>query len=273
MTRYIGESSAETVLFRGIAMLASMLLLGVLVGCGGGASSAPVAPGSSASAPQPGTTPTPAPSAASDTYMATLFLAFGNNPAPQGTVAVDATANDGRGTVQVSGASPSSSYELRFCMQGAPSPTSNCFHVADYGTDANGTATVNFQVSQKGSFTGAFFVFKDAAAQYSSGVNTFASGTSFHAVLLPVSSSTSGGGSASASGQAAHVTLNGALPNHNYQAMLCGLSSGCQTGTALATDAQGNGAADMQLPTLAFAGFFLIKDSAGDQYIAAFRVQ
>ncbi len=105
----------------------------LIAGCGGSSSSqnsptsntTPTAP--TPNTPTPSTpSPTPAPTATSPgAYMATMFLlAEGSSAPPRGTVNVNAQADNGSGTLQISGGQPSASYELQFCSGGQPPSTS-----------------------------------------------------------------------------------------------------------------------------------------------------
>ena len=274
-------------------------------GCGSAGNSTasstnPVPTASTSNPPSSPSSPPTNPAPAVDNYHATVVAVWARdqaspdpyNASAYGTIAVDTNANDGRGTLQITGGAATSNYELRFCFRGASSPTANCFTVVTFTTDASGSANVNFQIaagaSQNGQFTGAFYIFKDNIATFAGGVDTLASGESFRAVLLPSPpSSFTGSGTVSVSGTTAHITITGGPANQNFQAIACGLSAGCAHDVFFQTDAQGNGAADMQFQSGAvggalnatFIGDFIVEENnsgvvyAGGAYDSAFRVQ
>lgn len=225
----------------------------------------------------------------SDNYMATVFAvrsdgSTGSNSSPTppalGAVVVDATANDGKGTLQIGGGVANSSYALYFCGAGAPSATGDCFQITSYATDASGSANLSFQIpasaagtlgSSGGRFSGAFFVFKDGVPQFGGGENTSVSGASFRASMLPVAD-TNGSGTVLVTGQTAHFTVTGAKPNASFQTIECAVGGGCDAITLLTTDDKGNGTVDLTLPVHAVVSYFRLQ-GAGTGYQSAFRVQ
>jgi hypothetical protein len=204
-----------------------------------------------------------------------------SNLAPQGTITVDATANDGRGRLQIGGGEPNSLYDLRFCPNAFPAPP-NCSDVTSYTTDGNGAATVNFQMTQPGPLSGIFVVFKNGTAVYGAGPDTLDSGVSFQAALLPTPEhSRPGSGRVTVTGTNFHLVLTGGIPNHGFQVFICFIfpDSSCDTAAILQTDAQGNGTVDWQEinASTGSAQFvwpvaFALFDNGPFPYATAFRV-
>jgi len=259
----------------------------ILAGCGGSSSQSPT---TNNTTPTPTTTPTAStpntptpPPSSGGSYLATMFLvADGSSAPPRGTVVMNAQADNGSGTLQISGGQPSTSYELHFCP-GSQTTGGNCISIVTFSTDANGSANVSFQIppgaSASGQFVGTFFVFKDGNPIYTSGANAQATGVSFRAALLPgLPENPSGGGSISVSGQTLHVVLNGVPPNLNYEVLPCswtamGLRCNSFGTVTVSADAQGNGTRDFNLGVDTFVGFIEVKNQFNQRYESGFRAQ
>jgi hypothetical protein len=207
-----------------------------------------------------------------------------SNLSPQGTITVDTAANDGRGTLQIGGGAPNSPYDLRFCANGDFSfttPPPNCSEVANYTTDGNGAATVHFQMTPPGAFSGVFVIFKNGTAVYGAGPDTLNSGVSFQAALLPTKerSDNSGSGRLTVTGITFHLVLTGGIPTHGFQVFSCTSfpDSGCASVATLQTDPQGNGTTDWQVGGLnlfAWPVAYALFDNEGIfPYVTAFRVR
>jgi len=223
--------------------------------------------------------------------MATMFAANSDGTAgasapPLGTVTVDDSANDGRGTLKITGSQANTSYEFRFCSGSDTQPvTTSCTSIVSYSTDASGSANVMFQVppgpsSSSGYHVGSFYVFNNGNAVYVGGANAQTAGTSFRAAVLPQCcvNLPPGGGSVSASGQSIHVALTGVPASMSYEVLLCaptpaGIRCNSFGTNTVDVDAQGNGAKDFSLSNQTFIGFVLIKNHLGQDYETGFRVQ
>jgi hypothetical protein len=248
---------------RVLIAIGSFFLLILLVACG--SNSKPATTTFGTPSPTPGS-PTPVPTAASDHYFATFFVAQGHNTDPQATIDLNANANDGKGTVTFVAATAAATYTLQFCPAGGN--FTNCFDVAT--VQAPGPATFTFP--RKGTFTGVFTLNQSGAIVLYAGIDNPGPGASFAARLLPAGSGT-GSGVAAVTGATAHVAINGATASHSYNIALCTVFNCSETIGTLLTDAQGNGAADISLTRLGFAGSIGLTDSSGTVYVSAFRVQ
>jgi hypothetical protein len=247
-------SSAEKVLL--ILWLA--LLVAVIASCGGLAAPS----GQLAPAPNPGSAGGGGGTAgggaggstSSDFYLASVFSVAltpaasspqATSTQPRGTIKVNESASDGRGVLQITGGDASSTYQLRFCMRGAPDDLTSCQPVTDYSTDASGAATVNFQMAP-GGYSGAFFVFKNNEVRFAGGHNETIAGTSFSSGLTP-GATTPGRGRGDVVGKTSRFTVSSGPPNESFRCMWLGLSAGSSGQAILNTDAQGNGSTSLDL--------------------------
>lgn len=271
-------------------------LLFMLAGCGSSGSKMQPAPSPTPiTSPSPGTTPspsptpsaspspspTPTPAAQSDAFLSTWFFSVGRNIAPQGTISVDTTANNGAGNVQATMPANNSTFQLQFCPY--PQGFSNCLNVAPITTGSSGFVNVNFMFPVKGTFSGVFQVVQNGSQSAATG--TGSAGISFTSALLPAATVTGGIGqttgnspgigTAVVNGTTAHITLTGAFPNHTFNTALCSLfqQTACDTLADITTDAQGNASADVgQVQGLGWS-VFRVSDASGVQFVTAFRVQ
>jgi hypothetical protein len=236
----------------------------------------------------PTPTPTPTPNA-SGLFQATLFSGFGATVQNHGQVIVDATAIDGSGSVQLTGATAMTEFTLSFCP--FPSGKYACFTVITLTTDTTGAAQGTFHFAS-GTWAGDF--------QVTSGGNIFAatafdpttSNQSYTAALQPQTTTNPNGinlfpvptvpqdplssGRVTISGSTAQVTLQGAVPNAIYNLTLCTLGdgSGCfQQSTAIPTDASGN--VNIGIPITQEGGDIILVERtatpAGFGFIAGFK--
>jgi len=231
--------------------------------------------------PSPAPSPSPTPAAVSDVFLSTWFFTVGRNPAPQGTITLDSTANNGSGSMQAVVASNNSTFILQFCPY--PQGFSNCMNVTSVTSNAQGAVNTNFMFPAKGTFSGAFQIV-DANGVQSQAAGNGSAGVSFKSALLPAATVTGGinqttgnspgFGSAAVTGTTAHITLAGALPNHTFNTALCSLSLGpCDTLGNITTDAQGNANADVGAVNGTSFNVFRVSDANGVQFVTAFRVQ
>jgi hypothetical protein len=228
---------------------------------------------------------TPSRSAAPDAYLATVFVNAGMFQLESGQVTVDNTANNGAGNLQLTnvGSAVSSSLVLQFCVP--PSPAfgfAGCFDVTSFTTDAKGNASVSFSFPRKGTFTGIFQLLSNGGEIAVTATGT--TGTNFRSALLPAASITggigqttgaaTGSGSVVVTGTTAHMTLSSTTPNHAFDTAVCVALSGPCTGLAtVTTDAQGNASADIGSVQPGGWSLFSVSDSAGVEFVSAFRVQ
>jgi hypothetical protein len=248
--------------------LLSIALLAVSLGCGG--------TGAKTTSNPANPSPTPSPNSPDD-FMVTLMVANGHNTQSQGTVTVDATANNGAGNLQLTGSAVAGTAQtetLRFCP--AANTFNNCANgiaVVTFTTDQFLRANVNFTFPQKGTFSGFFDVVQGGTAQVLLGQpDTFAPGTAFQATFLPQGSN-SGEGTITITGQNVHVALMGGIKNHLFQVNECGSFSSCTLMGNLTTDAMGNGTVDITLNTAVAGTLWVLADGNGMQYVTGFRVQ
>jgi hypothetical protein len=226
--------------------------------------------------------PSPTPVAASDAFLSTWFFTVGRNPAPEGTITLDTTSNNGAGNFQAHTAATNSTFILQFCPY--PQGFMNCINVTPITTGTTDFANVNFTFPVKGTFSGAFQMV-DANGTQSEATATSATGVSFKSALLPAASVTGGInqatgnspgiGSAMMSGTTAHITLTGAFPNHTFNTAVCSLflQTPCATLSNITTNPQGNASADVGTVQPAGWSIFRVSDASGVQFVTAFRVQ
>jgi hypothetical protein len=281
-----------------------LLFVGLLlleIGCGSGsqtsttsatanpgtstpASSNPPASSSQPPTPTPAPAPTPTPASSSDSYLAAITLTIGKNPTNHGQVTIDTTANNGAGSVQLSNVG-FTNVQLQFCPKGVNSACTNVG--APFSTDASNNANVNFTFPEKGTFSGVWQIVSSGCTngcqQAASTIGD--SGVGFMSAELPAGS-ISGGigqatGNAPGSGKitvtnsVAHLTLSGTTANHTFHVSLCGdpQGVGCAALSDVTTDSNGNASADIGTVQAFGSSVFEVTDSAGVEFISAFRVQ
>jgi hypothetical protein len=274
--------------FRIAGSFSVAVFLWVLVGCGNTESSSmnknntpngPTTTTGTDNGSASGSTPAPSPATTPDKYLATFFFADGHDTSSKGTIAIDSTANDGAGKVELSLGSfgPNSTFTLQFCPDGGN--FQNCFDVGTVTTDSAGNSKSSFVFPRKGTFSGVFTLNSDGTIFFYAGINTSGSEPSFSSKFLPMgavggsASGESGGiGTVLVVGQTGHITLHGAAANHTYDvAYTCG-NLACQTIGTLTTNGQGNGSVDVPVNVLGFSGGIGLTDSSGVAYVRAFRV-
>lgn len=181
-----------------------------------------------------------------------------------GQITVDATADDGSGTLRLSNAATSASYKLEFCPYPSPRPSpqqDQCTPVTEFNSDSAGKAKVDFHFPKDGVWAGIFVVVRDGTAEFVSGFNLPGTGTQYLSALKQASSITSGtgginpggdglkSGSVTVNDSTAHVELQNAITDVTYTVTFClngGGSSCYQIGT-LSTDSTGSGSTDIDL--------------------------
>lgn len=245
-------------------------------GCGGVSNNMAKGP-TPTPTPMPGATPTPTPAAPADTYVATMF-GIGKTVASVGQVMVDTAADNGAGNIRLNGAGLTATQTLQFCPAGGS--FNNCFGIP---TTA-GTGVTNFQFPNHGAFAGVFAVL-DMGQQVAVGGFGNIAGVNFQSAVLQAASITGGigqaagnaplaSGSAVATGPALHLVLKGTTPNHSFTVFSCGVfgASSCTGVGSVTTDASGNLSADVPGASGAVGAVFMLNDSAGAEFITAFRV-
>ena len=217
-----------------------------------------------------------------------------NSPVDVGQLTMNATANDGSGTLTAHNLDTSQTYTLKFCPQSG----SSCIGLGSFTTNASGSASFTFKFPQPGTWAGTFegtgrsVMFADGLFGGPTG------GTGLQAPLFPVQSVTTGlavvagsgaklGNEPLASGNlnitngAVTATVKGAAPNTAYSYIYVngyaayGGSSDFAASGALTTDANGNGTENFGevFNNNAFSFLSLLTDNNGAEYVAGFRVQ
>jgi hypothetical protein len=214
--------------------------------------------------------------------LSTWFFTVGRNPAPEGTITIDTTANNGAGNINAVLPANNSTFILQFCPY--PQGFSNCMNVTSITTGASAAVNMNFTFPVKGTFSGTFQIV-DAGGSQAEATSTGSTGVNFKSALLPAATVTGGInqttgnspgiGSAFVSATTAHIKLTGALPNHTFNTAVCSvfLQTPCATLSNITTDAQGNANADVGTVQPAGWSVFRVSDSSGVQFVTAFRVQ
>ena len=200
-----------------------------------------------------------------------------------GPITIDTMANNGAGNLQLTGAAFTND-ELQFCPQGV---NATCTNVAPVTSDAGGNVNVNFTFPQKGTFAGVWQIVNASCSSDCQGAASTIgdTGVGFRSAML-AAGSVSGGigqstGSAPGSGTmvvtntTAHLTLSGTTPNHALHVALCGdpQGLGCAALSDVTTDSGGSVSADVGSVQPFGSSVFIVSDSAGVEFISAFRVQ
>jgi hypothetical protein len=222
-------------------------------------------------------------------FQATLFSGFGTTLQNRGQVIVDATAIDGNGTVQITGAAAMTSVTLSFCP--FPSGKYVCFTVMTLTPDTTGAAQAAFHIPS-GTWAGDFQVTAGGNIFATTAFDTITSNQSYTAALQPQTTTNPNGinqfpvpavpqdplasGRVTVAGSTAQVTLQGAVPSAIYNLTLCTLAdgSGCfQQPTTIPTDASGN--ANISIPITPQGGDIILVERsatpAGVGFIAGFQ--
>lgn len=195
----------------------------------------------------------------------------------------------GGGSVQLQSVAATTNYSVEFCQ--FPNGTSNCFSVASATSDASGNTQSAFTFSRSGTWSGIFLLQpSNGGTAYDSNFPEPSSGTQYQNPLQRAGTVTGGtpsfwgpagsdplsSGFVTITGTIAHVTLNGALANASYTLNFCGNGGGsscfADLGT-ITTDANGNGAADIDTHGRNIPGVFGLARSDGAlQFITGVHV-
>jgi hypothetical protein len=284
----------------------STCLFFIIAGCGSSSNSTST-PSTPTASPNPGGSGTgsggsggtggsspSSPSTAPDNYSAYLLAPVGRNNfiLNGGTVKVDTTANDGAGGLQLSlgsSAPPAGApFTLLFCpyptnFQNIPGNYQNCAVVVNFNWGSQTSMTVNFTMP-KGTWSGAFLLLENGVEFLAGGMSTSTPGTGFQSALLPASSVTggigtaagpdNGSGSMSTNGTTLQIQFTGAMPNDSYNVQMCSLEGTCNSIGTLTSDSSGMISGSLATGNLSlFVGEVVLSDSAGVEFISAFRAQ
>ena len=195
----------------------------------------------------------------------------------------------GGGTVQLQSAAASMSYSVEFCQ--FPNGMSNCFSVGSASTDSSGNTQSSFTFSRSGTWAGIFLLQPSGGGTaFDSNFPVPGSGTQYQNPLQQAATISGGtpsfwgpdgsdplsSGFVTITGNIAHITLNGALANASYTVNFCGNGGGSSCFADLgkvSTDANGNGAADIDTMGRNIPGVFGLARSDGAlQFITGVRV-
>ncbi len=281
-------------MLRKVSFCLSSTFLFLAIGCGSVSNSSnptptPTPVASPTPTPVASPTPTPTPGATPDAYLATIFLQQGRTPSTIGLIFVDTAANNGASHVQFTGiGATNTTLILQFCPypQGNPAIL-NCSNILSLTTDASGNAATGFTFPGRGTFSGQFQIVQTNGAQLAvTGTDT--TGRSFHSALLPAATVTGGiqqttgnapgSGNIVMNGPDATITLTGTTPNHTFTTAVCSLfptgpaPAPCIALANVTTDAQGNATADVGPVQRDLFSIFQVSDSAGVEFITAFRI-
>lgn len=265
----------------------------VIAGCSGGYT-APTSTSSSGSSgaanPAPTPTPAPAPGSNPDMFQAPMINGPGNKV---GQIQVNASANNGAGTLTLQGAPQSASMTLRFQPFDADTygnGAAPAYDITTVTTDASGNAQVNFQYPKSGVFFGAFRLMQGTTAVADSGY-TYTTTPDFHASIqrastvndvnwspvFTVGNDQVTSGSLNVHGSNLTIQVAGAVPNSRYDVSMCpnGEGSGCYQVASFNTDASGAASASADLTgtyTPAGETFYIFRGNALE-YVGGFKVQ
>ncbi|MGZ4836227.1 MAG: hypothetical protein ACXVZZ_11375 [Terriglobales bacterium] len=190
-------------------------------------------------------------------------------------------------TVQVSGGTPGTSYNVNFCLYPATLYLDNCMtSLTTIVADSSGAGQSTFHFPKSGNWAGIFRVMNGASVF----VETSGHKNSFAANVMQMEPQTTtnpqgvgftglqdpGTGTLSAQGNGmTHVTLSKAVPNVTYEVIDCymGRSSCYLAGTVL-TDSSGNGASDVEISGPSQAIFRVQRgtDGAAVGFVTGFTV-
>jgi hypothetical protein len=269
--------------------LSVLVFLTLTIGCGSVSNNNPTPTPTPIASPTPtpvaSPTPTPvaSPTPTADALVAAMVEEEGRFAVQVGTLTLDTTANNGAGTLAMTGSTEiSTAVVLQFCQFPVSTTAPSCLNLASFTTDAKGAGTVNFTFPQPGTFAGLFQLSDALSGAFAASGPAIAT-NAFNSPLLPAGTVTSGIGTvtghAPGSGRVtftfptAHITLSGTTPNHTFTTAACGLSTtGCTPLANITTDAQGNASADVGQPQPGGITNFTVSDADGVEFISAFRV-
>lgn len=203
---------------------------------------------------------------------------------------------NGAGNVQVTKGKPNSAYGITFCAfptDSGPLGNTDCTAVSpNFMTDAGGNATVNFQFSRSGTWSGVFEIFTNSVDNYESGFDMPANGTEYQSPLKVCKNTSSTfyvcgtdqltSGYLTVNGTTVHVSLRGAPAATTFTLSHCDNNSKnpCSVIGSFATDSNGNTDSDLDyekaLGTSAPPGPFIISRDEGSgirtEFVSAFMV-
>ncbi len=207
--------------------------------------------------------------------------------------------------VEVRGAAANATYTVSFCS--FATGISNCLAVNSLTTNADGNAHAKFQFPQRGGFAGVFVLARGGQNQFVTGFavpttlkemeneNEGEEDENFEVSLQPASVISAGLGSSFGTNgddplaagrieverdRQVEVKVNGAVANATYAVKFCRFGvapSGCVSVGSFSTDAQGNGAAELNFPLMGtFNGIFIVTRNVSGQdrneFVTGFRI-
>jgi hypothetical protein len=226
-----------------------------------------------------------------------------NTGAAMGQILLNGTANDGNGTLTLTGAPANMDLNLQFCpfFTAAQDPRSICFGVATVHTDATGSSQQNFHFPQAGIFFGVFKIEQPSSHLFVATGYSNDSTVDFHTSIqrasevrdvdwngFSVGDDQLTSGSLNIHGTTLNIQLTGAVPSSTYWVFQCpgGEDSGCNGQIAkVTTDVSGNANATFDLTTdfgptfewtsatIYFSRQTTSVDNSRVNYVAGFKVQ
>ncbi len=264
-----------------LALAVCLAAVFILAGCGGTANPAPAPTPKPPSPPAPGA---PAPATAPTTFSYNLAY-YGRPFFLPGTIVVDATADDGAGTIAVTGLTPASTYNVSFCPYAAA-----CIAVAQFTTDAQGNVKLQFKFPRAGTWSGIFELVNPASNQtIFSGTIAGVGAPKIAAHFVRAAAVTGGLGTYNLgndplgwavitvdSDNNTTMEVHGAAAGVSYQVVQCvatpGAGADCQPVGALITDSTGFGTAGFALQASDPSVFIILRNNAAE-FASGFLVQ
>ncbi len=229
-----------------------------------------------------GTGGTGSPATAPDNFFAVMYQFAGRYTIDSGSVSVDATANNGAGTLQFDGGVANVEYQLQFCGWG--SHFSSCTNLTAFTPTANAQPESVTFTMPKGNWSGFFQVWTASVGSYANDDIGQRSGLNFSAAMLPASSisggtgmpvgSDNGSGTFVINGTTAQLKVTGAKPNQAYSFEWCAVdASPCTVLSSVTSDASGNINTTLDASKWGLPGLFALSDASGLEFVTGFRVQ
>ncbi len=206
-------------------------------------------------------------------------------------------AQNGSGTMAISGATPSSAFGIEFCP--FADPNAACDVVGTASSNSSGNISASFTM-HSGGYAGIFELLSGTTIAYESAFNVPAAGSTLQAPLIRASTVGAGFGGLTGqgfgvgtdplkigsvtlgTGTSVHIALTGAVPNKQYGITWCrnNVGSSCFAIGLLTTDATGSFSGDFDLTqsslgtgTLEAGAFYLgSEEPAAMQFVQGFTV-
>jgi hypothetical protein len=199
-----------------------------------------------------------------------------------GQITVNASADNGAGSLQLTKAATGTNYTLEFCEFPTPNAvpngqTNTCSDITMLTTDGSGNAQISFTMP-KGVWAGVFSVVRNNFGDFNSGFILPGAGQQYRAPFVPALPNFQIGredfnpatgrtqqtpdnqddGSVTVSGTIAHLVLHNGIPLTAYRVSVCGNGDGSSCGGvgSFTTDASGSATTDIDLlKAMGSAGF------------------